>query len=104
MSEFNLALVLATNYVGAEWSLEDNDYSSLVWLSDTPKPTKKELEKQWAKVEFDLAYDRAKRARQAEYSKIADPLFFKFQAGEATEQEWLDARKSVVEKYPYPEQ
>jgi hypothetical protein len=102
MSEINLALVLANNYVGSEWSIEDNDYSTLVWLSDTTKPTKKELENQWAKVQFDLAYDIAKKIRQAEYSKVADPLFFKFQAGETTEKEWLEARAKIDLEYPYP--
>jgi hypothetical protein len=104
MSNINLALVLATNYLGSEWSIEDNDYSTLVWLSDTPKPTEEELEEQSFKVEFDLAYDRAKRTRQAEYSKTADPLFFKFQAGEATEQEWLDARAKIASDNPYPKE
>jgi hypothetical protein len=102
MSELNLALVLATNYVGAEWSIENNDYSTLIWLSDTPKPTRKELEKQWAKVQFDLDYDLTKKIRQTEYSKVADPLFFKFQAGEATEKEWLDARAKIALEHPYP--
>lgn len=40
-------------------------------------------------------------ARRASYQQIADPLFFKWQAGEGTEQEWLDARASIVEMYPY---
>jgi hypothetical protein len=29
-------------------------------------------------------------------------LFFKFQAGEATEQEWLDARAKIALDNPYP--
>lgn len=41
--------------------------------------------------------------RRAAYRDNADPLFFKWQAGEATEQEWLDARKQVVNDNPYPD-
>jgi hypothetical protein len=43
-----------------------------------------------------------KQQRQSAYALTADPLFFKYQAGEATKQEWLDARATVVEQYPYP--
>lgn len=43
-------------------------------------------------------------ARRAAYQLAADPLFFKYQAGEATEQEWLDARAAVVAANPYPEE
>lgn len=41
--------------------------------------------------------------RREAYQRESDPLFFKFQAGEATEQEWLDARAAVVVANPYPE-
>ena len=41
--------------------------------------------------------------RQAAYQKTADPLFFKYQAGEATKEEWLAARAAVDAANPYPE-
>lgn len=34
------------------------------------------------------------------YQKIADPIFFKWQAGEATEEQWLEARRQVKDLYP----
>lgn len=42
--------------------------------------------------------------RREAYQRESDPLFFKWQAGEATEQEWLDARAAVVAANPYPTQ
>ena len=42
--------------------------------------------------------------RQAAYTQEADPLFFKYQRGEATEQEWLDKIEEIRERYPYPEE
>jgi len=30
-------------------------------------------------------------------------LFFEYQRGEATEQEWLDAVQAVKDAHPYPE-
>jgi hypothetical protein len=40
--------------------------------------------------------------RQAAYTAEADPLFFKWQAGEATEAEWLAKRQEIRDRYPHP--
>jgi adenylate kinase family enzyme len=44
---------------------------------------------------------QAKRAEA--YRKEADPLFFQYQRGEATQQEWLDKIEEIRSQYPYPE-
>lgn len=55
-------------------------------------------------AEYDEAYVASQKAkRAAEYPKEADGIFFKFQRGEATEQEWKDAVQKVKDKYPYEE-
>lgn len=41
-------------------------------------------------------------ARQAAFAAEADPLFFQWQAGEATEVEWLAKRQEIRGRYPYP--
>ena len=46
----------------------------------------------------------AEANRQAAYTQEADPLFFKYQRGEATEQEWLDKIEEIRRRYPYPEE
>ena len=40
--------------------------------------------------------------RQAAYTAEADPLFFKWQAGEGTEEEWKAKRQEIRDRYPYP--
>lgn len=40
--------------------------------------------------------------RQSAYRDEADPLFFQWQAGEATEAEWLAKRQEIRDRYPYP--
>jgi len=40
--------------------------------------------------------------RHAAYTAEADPLFFQWQAGEATEEEWLAKRQEIRDRYPYP--
>lgn len=39
--------------------------------------------------------------RQLAYTAEADPLFFKWQAGEATEAEWLAKREEIRARFPY---
>jgi len=36
--------ILIRKFKGQEWSLNGDDYEGLEWLSDTPKPTKAELD------------------------------------------------------------
>lgn len=38
------------------------------------------------------------------YQKTADPLFFEWQAGTASKEEWLTAREEVRKQYPYSEE
>lgn len=38
--------------------------------------------------------------RQAAYQIEADPLFFKWQRGESTEQAWLDKIAAIRQRYP----
>lgn len=58
----------------------------------------------WAAEESDRQKEAVQKARQSAYQMKADPLFFKYQAGEATEEEWLQARAEVVKTYPYPDE
>lgn len=40
--------------------------------------------------------------RRSAYERTADPIFFRWQRGDATEQEWLDAVAAVKAEYPDP--
>jgi len=42
-------------------------------------------------------------ARALAYKNEADPIFFKWQRGAATEQEWLDKIEEIKLRYPYSE-
>lgn len=41
--------------------------------------------------------------RVEDYRRFADPLYFKWQRGEATQEEWLEAVRLVKEQHPYVE-
>lgn len=50
------------------------------------------------------AIDKANaiEARRLGYQAISDPVFFQWQRGEKTEQEWHDAIEQVNALYPIP--
>ena len=50
----DIAAILSIKYPNATWSLDGDDYEGLSWSSDTPKPTKKQLEDLWPEVQADL--------------------------------------------------
>lgn len=39
--------------------------------------------------------------RYRAYQEEADPLFFKYQAGEVTKEEWLAKREEIKTRFPY---
>jgi hypothetical protein len=45
----------------------------------------------------------AEAARRAAYAAEADPLFFRWQAGEAAKDEWLAKRAEIKARHPYPD-
>lgn len=44
------------------------------------------------------------QSRASAYRSEADPLFFKWQAGEGTEAEWRAARDAIRARFPYPDE
>ena len=100
----DIATILSLRYQGQEWTLDGDDYTGLTWLSDTPKPTKKQLEAAWPEVEAEIAREAVERARQSAYRRQSDSIFFEYQRGDKTEQEWLEAVQAVKDAHPYPDQ
>lgn len=100
----DLKLILVTKFIDSQWLLSGNDYSGLEWLDDSPKPSKKELEDLWPEVQYDSALQNIKDARHAAYTAPngSDAVFMKYQRGEATKQEWLDAVETINSSLPYP--
>ena len=95
--------ILTEFYSGAKWSLNGTDYSGLTWLDDSPKPTQAELDAAWPAVQVSRTNAQAAANRAAAYAAEADPLFFYWQAGEGTEEAWLEKRAEIRDRYPYVE-
>jgi hypothetical protein len=50
----DIALILSKRYADYQWTLNGDDYSGLTWLSETPKPTEKQITDQWESVQAQL--------------------------------------------------
>ena len=96
------AAVLVALYPSAQWSLSGNDYSTLKWFEDTPKPSQAELDAAWPTVDYNNQVAAVENTRRADYEATSDPLFFEWQRGDGTEQAWLDAVNAVKAAHPYP--
>jgi hypothetical protein len=51
----------------------------------------------------DITREDVEGERRLAYQSDSDPLFFGWQRGENTEQDWLDAVQAVKDANPYPE-
>jgi hypothetical protein len=67
------SLILSTNYVGSQWSLNGDSYDGLTWISDTPKPTQNELDALWESTQATVAAKEqaAKDVKASALAKLA---------------------------------
>jgi hypothetical protein len=77
--------MLCPDQVGPGWLYDGSEFSP---PPPPPPPSREEQE----------------AARKAAYTAEADPLFFKWQAGETVEEEWKAKRQELRDRYPYPEE
>jgi hypothetical protein len=52
------ATILTLKYEGSEWTLNGDDYSGLIWHSDSPKPTKATLDNLWETVQAEILAEK----------------------------------------------
>lgn len=95
-------IILISEYPDAQWTLDGDNYDGLTWLSDTKKPTQSELDALWPKIDYDNQCAIVEANRLSAYEKQSDPLYFKWQRGDATEAEWRAAVAKVKADNPYP--
>lgn len=57
---------------------------------------------QWVKEQPAREKAAAEEARRQGYMKYSDPVYFQWQRGEKTEQDYLDAVAQVKKDYPVP--
>ena len=60
--------------------------------------------KAWIAGAYSREVEAVKQARHSAYTAAggSDSIYLKYQRGEATEQEWLDAVQAINDAHPYP--
>ena len=51
---------------------------------------------------FEAEYSQIETLRQMAYQKEADPIFFQYQRGTQTKDDWLAKVNEIKTRYPYP--
>lgn len=89
---------------GKAWKCDGelDDYNNFTWLDDSSMPSKAECDAVIPTLEAEETEKKIKRVRQAAYQIEADPLYFGWQRGENTEQDWLDKVAEIRARHPYP--
>jgi len=72
----DIAFTLTHSHPGAEWILDGDDYAGLAWLSDTPKPTEKQITDA-----YPLAVKALASKEKARIKAIADARSFALSLG-----------------------
>jgi len=58
--------------------------------------------KEEAQARIGVQIDQARQQRAQAYSSEADPLYFQWQRGEATQGDWLNKIAEIKQRYPMP--
>ena len=103
--EANLNNYLASLHPGVWWNWKDpsagETYENVQVLDKSKKlPSKSECEKGIIALQAEWDARAIDQQRQSAYQTESDPLFFKYQRGEATEQDWLDKVAEIKARFP----
>ena len=77
----------------------------VVWLGTDPDrvyPDMAPIDAEYEKLLAEQPKKDVEHARLIAYENESDPIFFKWQRGDATEREWLNAVQAVKDANPYP--
>ena len=103
MSAPDYAAVLTVIRPDSLWEMTDNDYSTLTWHSDDPKPTKKTLDDAWPQVEYQQQYAAVEAKRRARYQAETDGIYMAAVRDDLPLDDWKAAVAAIKSELPYPE-
>lgn len=97
----DIGIILNKIRPGAAWSISGTDLKNLNWMDNSPKPTQKEIKDAWKEISIEIENEKMSRLRAQAYREESDPLFFKYQRGEASREDWLNLIEEIKQRYPY---
>ena len=97
---YKLSDALYALYPNSLYSISNEDYSTLIWRNDTPKPSLKELETKRDQMQAEYDSKDYQRKRLKEYNAIG--LGEQFDMIYHDMDGWKTRIKSIKDKYPKP--
>lgn len=105
----NVVKTLQQLVPGCEFSMSGDDpttsqeyFDRITWIApQDSQPTWDAVVAAWPTVNGGIANERARRQRLVAFRDEADPLFFGWQRGENTEQDWRDKCEEIRLRFPY---
>lgn len=94
--------ILTTDYPGSHWAISGNEYDTLQWFDETPKPTQAELDAAWPQVDYKNQVAAVETTRRVQYEAQSDGIFFEWQRGTNTKEAWEAAVQAIKDANPYP--
>ena len=103
--EANLNNYLASLHPGAWWNWIDVSageiYENILVLDDTKTlPSKEECEAGIIALQAEWDAKLINQQRQSAYQAESDPVFFEWQEGVATKEDWLAKKQEIKERFP----
>jgi hypothetical protein len=86
----------------SSFSVVDELYENIVWLSDDVKPTKEEVQLEVARLQAEYDYKEYQRLRKPEYPSMQEQLDMQYWDAVNGTTTWQDAINAVKAKYPKP--
>ena len=83
------------------WVADDSIYFATIFGEMTSQEVADDY---WTPTQIEIYNNQQADLRAQAYPKDSDPIFFQYQRGIKTQQEWLDAVAAVQAQYPYKEQ
>jgi hypothetical protein len=91
---------------GAQWSMSEEDYDSIIWLEPEGgmiKPSREEVEAEILRLDVLYAQYDYQRKRAPEYpplQDLADAIYWQSQGDNSKMEQYLAAVAEVKQKYP----
>mgnify|MGYP003343987143 CR=1 FL=1 len=80
------------------WIADDSIYYTTIFGEMTSQEVADDY---WTPTQIEIYNNQQADLRAQAYPKESDPIFFQYQRGLKTEQDWLDAVSAVQAQYPY---
>lgn len=87
----------------ADFSLYNNDITTIVWRSDFPMPSQAEIDAKIVELQAEYDANQYQRDRQPEYPSIQDQLDMQYWDKVNGTNTWQEAIASVKANHPKPE-